>query len=35
VTGDGLEELKRAAWAMLEQIPRPRPEADIAPLRHP
>lgn len=24
VTGEGLEELKRAAWAMLEQIPRPR-----------
>ena len=35
VTGEGLEELKRAAWAMLEQIPRPRPEADTAPLRHP
>ncbi len=25
VTGDGLDELKRATWAMLEQIPRPRP----------
>jgi GTP-binding protein len=35
VTGEGLEELKRAAWAMLEQIPRPRPEADTASLRHP
>jgi GTP-binding protein len=44
VTGEGLEELKRAAWAMLEQIPRPRPaptdagpgpEADTASLDHP
>lgn len=25
VTGEGLEELKRAAWGMLEQIPRPSP----------
>jgi GTP-binding protein len=25
VTGDGLEELKRAVWAKLEQIPRPAP----------
>ncbi len=28
VTGEGLEELKRAAWARLEQIPRPSPLAD-------
>ena len=26
VTGEGLEELKRAAWAMLEQIPRSSPK---------
>ncbi len=31
VTGEGLEELKRAAWAKLEQIPRPAPELDAAP----
>jgi len=31
VTGEGLEELKRAAWAKLEQIPRPVPELDAAP----
>jgi GTPase len=28
VTGEGLEELKRAAWAMLEQIPRAGPAED-------
>lgn len=33
VTGEGLEELKRATWAMLEQIPRPSPltDATVAP----
>ncbi len=31
VTGEGLEELKRAAWAMLEQIPRQRPLEAPAP----
>lgn len=31
VTGEGLEELKRAAWAMLEQIPRPGPAEDSKP----
>ncbi len=30
VSGEGLEELKRAAWAMLEQIPRPGPLAPAA-----
>lgn len=34
VTGEGLEELKRAAWAKLEQIPRPVPELDAAPAPH-
>ncbi|MFB3920746.1 MAG: GTPase ObgE [Terriglobia bacterium] len=32
VTGEGLEELKRAAWAKLEQLPRPMPEAEAATL---
>jgi GTP-binding protein len=31
VTGEGLEELKWAAWTKLEQIPRPVPELDAAP----
>lgn len=31
VTGEGLEELKRATWAMLEQIPRPSPLDDRTP----
>ena len=31
VTGEGLEELKRAAWAMLEQIPRPGPVSEEKP----
>jgi GTP-binding protein len=31
VTGEGLEELKRAAWAMLEQIPRPGPAEEPNP----
>lgn len=30
VTGEGLEELKQAAWAMLEQIPRTSPSAATA-----
>jgi GTP-binding protein len=30
VTGEGLEELKQAAWSRLEQIPKPLPEADEA-----
>jgi GTP-binding protein len=30
VTGEGLEELKLAAWAMLEQIPRPSPSIATA-----
>jgi GTP-binding protein len=34
VTGEGLEELKRAAWKMLEQLPRPMPEPDAAALNH-
>ena len=34
VTGEGLEELKRATWAVLEQIPRPGPEADTTPANH-
>ncbi|MBZ5514457.1 MAG: GTPase ObgE [Acidobacteriia bacterium] len=29
-TGEGLDELLRAAWAMLEQIPRPAPTAEEA-----
>lgn len=31
VTGDGLEELKCAAWAKLDQLPRPLPEAGAPP----
>jgi GTP-binding protein len=31
VTREGLEELLRAVWTKLEQIPRPAPEADMAP----
>jgi GTP-binding protein len=34
VTGEGLEELKWAAWAMLEQIPKPRPEAESVAANH-
>jgi GTP-binding protein len=34
VTGEGLEELKRAAWTMLEQIPRPGPEEYTTPADH-
>ena len=30
VTGEGLEELKQAAWSRLEQIPKPLPETDEA-----
>lgn len=33
VTGEGLEQLKRAAWMMLEQIPRPNPLVDVATAR--
>jgi GTP-binding protein len=32
VTGEGLEDLKNAVWAMLEQIPRPSPVADPTPM---
>ncbi len=35
VTGEGLEELKQATWAVLETIPRPSPETDSAPARLP
>lgn len=35
VTNEGLEELKQATWAMLEQIPRPGPEPDTTPAREP
>jgi GTP-binding protein len=35
VTNEGLEELKQATWAMLEQIPRPGPETDTTPAREP
>jgi len=35
VTGEGLEELKQATWAMLEQIPRPSPATDTTPVREP
>jgi GTP-binding protein len=31
ITGEGLEELKRAAWAELEKIPRPSPAEAAAP----
>jgi GTP-binding protein len=31
VTGEGLEELKRAIWARLEQIPRPSPVEELGP----
>ena len=34
VTGEGLEELKWAAWARLEQIPRPGPAPDPIPAPH-
>ena len=35
VTGEGLEELKRATWAMLEQIPRPHPVEAPTPSQQP
>jgi GTP-binding protein len=35
VTGEGLEELKRATWAMLEQIPRPHPVEAPPPSQQP
>lgn len=34
VTGAGLEELKRAVWAMLEQLPRPAPAVETAAADH-
>jgi GTP-binding protein len=33
VTGEGLETLKNAVWATLEQIPRPAPVPDAAPVQ--
>jgi GTP-binding protein len=35
VTGEGLEELKRAAWARLEQTPRPSRPVDATPAHRP
>jgi GTP-binding protein len=35
VTREGLEKLLHAVWAMLEQIPRPSPEADLTPAATP